>query len=66
MSQDADKFDLALKQVVAAKAAWRKHASSLTGEEKVAVIERMWVRDAELKRIREANIASHQRTTTVE
>ena len=62
MSEDADKFDLALKQVVAAKAAWRKHAQSLTWEEKVAAIERMWVRDAELKRMREESIVSLRRS----
>lgn len=60
MSDATDKFDLALKQVVAAKAAWRKHAQSLTWEEKVAAIERMWVRDAELKRMREENIVSQR------
>ena len=48
----------ALQQVVAAKAAWRKHAQSLTWEEKVAAIERMWVRDRELKNIREHNVVS--------
>jgi hypothetical protein len=48
----------ALQQVVAAKAAWRKHAQSLTWEEKVAAIERMWVRDRELKKIRERNVVS--------
>ena len=46
----------ALQQVVAAKAAWRKHAQLLTWEEKVAAIERMWVRDRELKKIRERNV----------
>ena len=46
----------ALQQVVAAKAAWRKHAQALTWEEKVAAIERMWVRDRELKKIRERNV----------
>jgi hypothetical protein len=48
----------ALQQVVAAKAAWRKHAQSLTWEEKVAAIERMWVRDREMKKIRERNVVS--------
>ena len=57
MSADTGNFDLALRQVVAAKAAWRKHAQALTWEEKVAAIERMWVRDAELKNVRERNIA---------
>ncbi len=36
------------------KAAWRKHAAGLTWEEKVAAIERMWGRDAALRREREA------------
>ena len=36
------------------KAAWRKHAASLTWEEKVAAIERMRERDAVLRREREA------------
>ncbi len=53
MSVDTRKYDLALQQVVLAKAAWRKHAQSLTWEEKVAAIERMWARDAELKTVRE-------------
>lgn len=53
MSVDTRKHDLALQQVVTAKAAWRKHAQSLTWEEKVAAIERMWARDAELKKVRE-------------
>jgi hypothetical protein len=48
----------ALQQVVAAKAAWRKHAQSLTWEEKVAAIERMWVRDREMKKIRERDLVS--------
>jgi hypothetical protein len=48
----------ALQQVVAAKAAWRKHAQSLTWEEKVAAIERMWVRDKELKKMRERDVVS--------
>ena len=61
MSVDTNKFDLSLQQVVSAKAAWRKHAQSLTWEEKVAAIERMWARDAELKKVREQIIAS--RTT---
>lgn len=56
MSVDTSKYDLALQQVVATKAAWRKHAQSLTWEEKVAAIERMRVRDAELRRVREQNI----------
>ncbi len=51
-------YAAALQQIVAAKAAWRKHAQSLTWEEKVASIERMWVRDRELKNIREHNVVS--------
>ncbi len=42
------------ESVARAKAAWRKHATSLTWEEKVAAIERMRERDAVLKREREA------------
>ena len=53
MSGDTRNHDLALQHVVLAKAAWRKHAQSLTWEEKVAAIERMWARDAELKKVRE-------------
>ena len=45
------------QHVAQAKAAWRKHAQSKTWEEKVAAIERMWERDAELKKAREANNA---------
>lgn len=62
MSDDTCNFDMALQHVVAAKAAWRKHAQALTWEEKVAAIERMWVRDAELKKVRESNIVSKKRT----
>ena len=62
MSVDMRKYDLALQQVVAAKAAWRKHAQSLTWEEKVAAIERMWERGAELKKVREQNISSPKGT----
>ena len=58
MSVDMHKYDLALQQVVTVKAAWRKHAHSLTWEEKVAAIERMWEREAELKKVCEQNIAS--------
>jgi hypothetical protein len=39
--------------VAAAKAAWRRHAASLTWEEKVAAIERMRERDAVIRRVRE-------------
>ncbi len=42
------------ESVARAKAAWRKHAASLTWEEKVAAIERMRERDAVLRREREA------------
>jgi hypothetical protein len=58
MSVDTPKYESALHQVIAAKAAWRKHAQSLTWEEKVAVIEKMRVRDAELKEVRERNVAA--------
>ena len=37
-----------------AKAAWRKHAASLTWEEKVAAVERMRKRDVVLMREHEA------------
>ncbi len=40
-------------QVAAAKAAWRRHAASLSWEEKVAAIERMRECDVVLKRERE-------------
>ena len=53
----ADTLDPALFEahVVRAKAAWRRHAQSLSWEEKIAAIERMWQRDAALKAAREAN-----------
>lgn len=35
------------------KAGWRAHERHMTWEEKVAAIERMWVRDAQLARARE-------------
>lgn len=60
MSVDTDKYDLSLQQVVKAKAAWRKHAQSLTWEDKVATIERMRERDAELKKVREQNTVSRK------
>lgn len=41
--------------VAQAKAAWRKHARTLTWEEKIAAIERMRERDVALKQAREAN-----------
>lgn len=44
------------QHVARVKAAWRKHAQSLTWEEKIAVIERMRERDRALKRARDANI----------
>ena len=40
--------------VARAKAAWRKHAASLTWEEKVAAVERMRKRDVVLMREHEA------------
>lgn len=58
MSGDTRKYDSALQLVMTAKAAWRKHAQSLSWEEKVAAIERMRVRDAELKKIREQKVIS--------
>ena len=60
MSVYTHRYDLALQQVVTAKAAWRKHAQSLAWEEKVAAIERMRVRDAELKKGREQNFVSRK------
>ncbi len=48
----------ALQQVVAAKAAWRKHAQALSWDEKVVAIEPMLVRDRELKKMRERNVVS--------
>lgn len=53
----------ALQQVVAAKAAWRKHAQSLTWEEKVAAIERMWARDKEMKKMRERDVVAKKLST---
>ena len=41
------------EHVARVKAAWRKHAQSLTWEEKVAAIERMRDRDVALKRARD-------------
>ena len=51
----ADTLDPALleQHVAATKAAWRKHAQSLTWEEIVAAIERMRERDAALRIARE-------------
>ena len=43
------------QHVARVKAAWRKHAQSLTWEEKIAAIERMRERDLALKRVREEN-----------
>lgn len=60
MSVDTDKYDLSLQQVVKAKAAWRRHAQSLTWEDKIATIERMRERDAELKKVREQNTVSRK------
>ena len=61
----ADTLDPALleQHVAATKAAWRKHAQSLTWEEKVAVIERMRERDAALTTARE-KIAAERRLST--
>jgi hypothetical protein len=35
------------------KAAWRKHESAMSWEQKIAAIERMWERTAQLERARE-------------
>lgn len=43
------------QHVARVKAAWRKHAQSMTWEEKIAAIERMRERDLALKRVREEN-----------
>lgn len=43
------------QHVARAKAAWRKHAQSLSWEEKIAAIERMRERNMALKRSREGN-----------
>ena len=43
------------QHVAQVKAAWRKHAHSLTWEEKVAAIERMRERGIALKRARDEN-----------
>ena len=61
----ADTLDPALleQHVAATKAAWRKHAQSLTWEEKVAAIERMRERDAALRIARE-KIAAERRLST--
>lgn len=45
------------QHIARVKAAWRKHAQSLTWEEKIAAIERMRERDLALKRSRDANTA---------
>jgi hypothetical protein len=39
--------------IVKVKAAWRAHERSMTWEQKVASIERMWERSAQLARARE-------------
>ena len=61
----ADTLDPAFleQHVAATKAAWRKHAQSLTWEEKVAAIERMRERDAALKIAREKIAAERDQST---
>ena len=56
MSMPVDTLEPAFFEahVAKAKAAWRKYAQSLSWEEKVAAIERMWQRDAALKVARES------------
>ena len=39
--------------IVKVKAAWRSHEQAMTWEEKIAAIERMWERSAQLARARE-------------
>ena len=48
--------------IARAREAWRKHAASLSWEEKIAAIERMRERDAVLRREREPAQAGRQRT----
>ena len=55
MSDVSDDFAVKFAEVVRVKAAWRKHAQAMTWEEKVAAVERMWERDAQLKKAREGN-----------
>ena len=57
MTMPVDTLDPAFfeQHVARVKAAWRKHAQSLTWEEKIAAIERMRERDMALKRAREEN-----------
>ena len=43
------------QHVAQVKAAWRKHARTLTWEEKIVAIERMRERDMALKQAREAS-----------
>lgn len=40
--------------VARVKAAWRDHERAMTWEEKIAAIERMWERSAQLERARQA------------
>lgn len=47
------------QHVAQAKARWRERARALTWEEKIAAIERMRERDAELRKTREAGFDSH-------
>ncbi len=63
MSVDTHEHELALQQVVTAKAPWRKHALAMTWEEKVATNEQMWTRDAELMKVRE-RLADQKRVVT--
>jgi hypothetical protein len=53
MSEDLLDPKFMEQYVARVKAAWRGHARSLSWEEKVAAIERMWVRDASLREARE-------------
>lgn len=49
------------QHVAQVKAAWRKHAQSLSWEEKIAAIERMRERDKVLKQVREQRKSSSNR-----
>ena len=45
--------------IVKVKAAWRADEQAMTWEQKIAAIERMWERSAQLARSRDSNPPSH-------
>ena len=45
--------------IVKVKAAWRADEQAMTWEQKIAAIERMWERSAQLARSRNSNPPSH-------